>query len=133
MVNPRKVYPIDPGLIPVYDRSGRANLGHALEACVLLELERRGAQIAYVRTAGGYEVDFLAQYPQGGEELIQVCADLDTVATRERETRALVEAAEEHPRATLHLICLQSASASDLPPGITVHTAVSWLLHDTLV
>jgi predicted AAA+ superfamily ATPase len=133
MVNPRKVYPIDPGLIPVYDRSSRANLGHALETCVLLELERRGAQIAYVRTAGGYEVDFLAQYPHGGEELIQVCADLDTAATRERETRALVEAAKEHRRATLHLICLQSTPASDLPPGITVHAAAAWLLDDTIV
>jgi hypothetical protein len=31
MVNPRKAYPVDPGLIPVYDRVGRANVGHALE------------------------------------------------------------------------------------------------------
>ena len=42
MVNPRKSYPIDAGLIPVFDRSGRANLGHALETAVYLELERRG-------------------------------------------------------------------------------------------
>jgi predicted AAA+ superfamily ATPase len=27
MVNPRKAYPIDPGLIPVFDRSGEPNLG----------------------------------------------------------------------------------------------------------
>ena len=40
MVNPRKAYPVDPGLIPVFDRSGRANVGHALETAVLLELER---------------------------------------------------------------------------------------------
>jgi hypothetical protein len=48
MVNPRKAYPIDPGLIPVFDRSGRADLGHALETAVALELERRGAELAYV-------------------------------------------------------------------------------------
>ena len=42
MVNPRKAYPIDPGLISLYERAGRANLGHALETVVLLELERRG-------------------------------------------------------------------------------------------
>lgn len=130
MVNPRKVYPIDPGLIPVYDRSGRANLGHALETCVLLALERRGAQITYVRTAGGYEVDFLAQYPHGGEELIQVCADLDAPTTWERETRALVEAAGEHRQATLHLISLQSVPVSGLPAGIIVHAAAAWLLAD---
>ncbi len=27
MVNPRKVYPVDPGLIPVFDRTGRSNSG----------------------------------------------------------------------------------------------------------
>ncbi|MCI0589709.1 MAG: hypothetical protein L0323_23070 [Planctomycetes bacterium] len=31
IVNPRKAYPVDPGRIPVFDRSGRANVGHALE------------------------------------------------------------------------------------------------------
>jgi predicted AAA+ superfamily ATPase len=35
-------YPIDPGLISLYERTGRANLGHALETVILLELERRG-------------------------------------------------------------------------------------------
>jgi len=35
MVNPRKAYPVDPGLIPVFERSGRAHLGHALETVVL--------------------------------------------------------------------------------------------------
>ena len=37
MVNPRKAYPIDPGLIPLYERTGRANTGHALETAVFLE------------------------------------------------------------------------------------------------
>ncbi len=38
MVNPRKAYPIDTGLIAVFDRHGEANRGHALEAAVLVEL-----------------------------------------------------------------------------------------------
>ena len=53
MVNARKAYPVDPGLIPVFDRSGRANLGHALETAVLLELERRHLGVTYVRTLQG--------------------------------------------------------------------------------
>ncbi len=48
MVNPRKAYPVDPGLIPLYERAGRSNLGHALETAVFLELERRGYEAAYV-------------------------------------------------------------------------------------
>lgn len=128
MVNPRKVYPIDPGLIPLFDRSGKPNIGHALETCVMLELERRGAEVGYVHTAGEYEVDFLARYSSGQEELIQVCASLDDLATRERETRALLDAARQHPRASLHLISLDIPAALDIPRDVTVHAAWDWLL-----
>lgn len=89
MVNPRKVYPVDPGLIPVFDRSGEANLGHALETAVLVELERRGATVSYVRTTEGFEVDFCAVHPTGEGELIQVAADASAADTGERELRAL--------------------------------------------
>ena len=130
MVNPRKIYPIDSGLIPVFDRSGRANLGHALETCVLLELEWRGAEIAYVRMRDGFEVDFLARYSDGRQELIQVCADLDSPTTRERETRALLEAASEYSQATLHLIALEPEMPRELPKGVTAHSAAAWLLAD---
>lgn len=41
IVNPRKAYPIDTVLIALYDRTGLANLGHALESLVLLKLQRR--------------------------------------------------------------------------------------------
>jgi uncharacterized protein len=130
MVNPRKVYPIDPGLIPLFDRSGKANLGHALETCVLLELDRRGAEVGYVHTANGYEVDFLARHPEGREELIQVCASLDDPATRAREIRALLEAARQHPRASLHLVSLDIPAAFDIPAEITVDAAWNWLLQE---
>lgn len=128
MVNPRKAYPVDPGLIPVFDRSGEANLGHALETCVLLELERRGAEMAYVRTAGGLEVDFLARYPDGRRELIQVCANLDDPETQGRETQALVQAAAEHPSAGRHVIVLDTPTAFELPRGVELHWAAAWLL-----
>ncbi len=50
MVNPRKAYPVDPGLIALYERSGREHKGRALETVVLLELERRGYEVSYLRT-----------------------------------------------------------------------------------
>jgi hypothetical protein len=129
MVNPRKAYPIDPGLIPVFDRSGKANIGHALETAVALELERRGAELTYVRTADHFEVDFLARYPVGKPELIQVCVDLDAPETREREARALLAAADEHPEASLHLITMTADTAQGLPQNMTVHSAAAWLLN----
>ena len=75
MVNPRKAYPIDTGLIAAFDRHGEANRGHALETAVLIELERRCCEATYVRTREGHEVDFLARGEDGSAELVQVCDD----------------------------------------------------------
>lgn len=128
-VNPRKAYPIDPGLIPVFDRSGKANLGHALETAVLLELERRGFTSAYVRTPEGFEVDFLATSPEGDEHLIQVCAELDDAETLTREVRALEAAAALHPHAGTNLITLTPPTQrASVPAHIDVTTAAAWLL-----
>lgn len=127
-VNPRKVYPVDTGLIPVFDRSGKANLGHALETAVLLELQRRGAEVAYVRTAGGFEVDFLARYPAGPAALIQVCASLDDPATLSRETRALQDAAATYAQAEPILIALDKPATLAVPAGLRLLPAHEWLL-----
>ena len=127
-VNPRKVYPIDTGLIPIFDRSGKANLGHALETAVFLELDRRGAEVAYVRTAKGFEVDFHARHLEGREELIQVCISVDQPKIFSREIRALQDAAPEFPRATLLLITLDQPALLDIPAGVTVIAARDWLL-----
>lgn len=132
MVNPRKAYPVDPGLIPIFDRSGRANRGHALEAIVLLELERRHCEVTYVTTPAGHEVDFLARSPDGRTELIQVCLDASAEATGERETRALVEAGKAHPGAALRLLTsTRDGAPPSSPANIQVQPAWSWLLgHD---
>ncbi|MBE0567984.1 MAG: ATP-binding protein [Krumholzibacteria bacterium] len=130
MVNPRKAYPIDPGLIPVFDRTRRANLGHALETAVLVELERRHCTVTYVRTPSGFEVDFLAREPGGAAFLIQVCADASAAATAERELRALAEGARAHPDATPLLLTLTRDGAPPAAPGVTVRPAYSWMLED---
>ena len=132
MVNPRKAYPVDPGLIPVFDRTGRANLGHALETAVLVELERRRYEVTYVRTPAGYEVDFLARDATGEMELIQVCTDLTDPATATRECRALVAAGNRFPRARKRLLTLtHDGIPAELPAGIKVQTACEWLLEGT--
>ena len=133
MVNPRKVYPIDPGLISLYERTGRANLGHALETAVFLELERRGCETGYVRTREGYEVDFLARVPEGDAALIQVCADVSDPATYEREVRALAAAAAEYRGAMPLLLTFETLPPrSPLPKPLRWQPAIAWLLGDTL-
>ena len=127
--NPRKLYPADPGLIKAFDASGRANLGHALETVVLNELERRGAEVGYVKTSDGLEVDFLARHLAAGEELIQVCADLSAPETLSRELRALMAAEKEYPRAVRRLLVLdRDALARVSAPGVEAQPAYEWLL-----
>lgn len=127
--NPRKVYPADPGLVDAFDTSGRTNTGHALETAVYNELSRRGADVAYVKTSDGLEVDFLARHPDGRQELIQVCADASGATTWERETRALDAAHREHPRAERTVVVLDAVAARALShPKTRVLPAHEWLL-----
>jgi predicted AAA+ superfamily ATPase len=129
MVNPRKSYPIDAGLIPVFDRSGRANLGHALETAVYLELERRGLEITYVKTPSGTEVDFFVHPPGQPRELIQVCADASAPETAERELRAFRDASQMYPDAKKRLLVLnKNGLPAALPDDITGETAYEWML-----
>jgi predicted AAA+ superfamily ATPase len=129
MVNPRKAYPVDPGLIPVFDRSGRRNLGHALETTVLVELERRGAAVTYVRTPSGREVDFLARHRDGSRELIQVCADPADSETMARELLALQEAGDLYKQATRRLLVLnRDVREPEVPRGVIVQPAWLWML-----
>jgi uncharacterized protein len=83
-----------------------------------------------VRARDDFEVDFLARAPDGAEQLIQVCADVDAPDARERETRGLLSAAAEHPRATLHIVALNATATPSLPGNIRLHHAVEWLLEE---
>jgi hypothetical protein len=128
-VNPRKVYPADPALIPVFDRSGKPNTGHALETAVFIELQRRHAECAYVKTTRGFEVDFLARHQDGSEELIQVCASVDDPGTLAREVRALEDAAALYPRARQLILTLESRLPfPSVPPSIHILPAWQWML-----
>ena len=129
MVNPRKAYPVDSGLMTLYNRSEKANIGHALETMVLVELLRRRADIHYVRTESGREVDFIARMPSGETHLIQVCADLTNSETAEREFRSLIEAAPEYPTATRRILTLNRPGLlPEIPEGILVQAAYEWML-----
>lgn len=130
--NPRKLYPADPGLIDAFDTSGRPNTGHALETAVFNELSRRGAAVSYVKTSEGFEVDFLAHYPDGRQELVQVCSDAADTATWQRETRALDAARDDHPRAERTIVVLDTSTARSLShPKTRVLPAHQWLLAES--
>ena len=129
MVNPRKAYPVDPGLISLFAQSGRSYQGHALETTVLLELERRGWEVSYVRTEEGWEVDFYAHRPGEAPLLVQVCLETGDDATWEREVPALRSAGETYGDARLLLVTLDSSPPRrQLPDRVTWAPASRWLL-----
>jgi predicted AAA+ superfamily ATPase len=99
---------------------------------VLNELDRRQAEVGYVKTATGLEVDFLARPLAGHEELIQVCADLSAPETLARELRALAVAANENPHALQRVLVLdRDSSPRESIPGVEIQPAYEWLLAPT--
>jgi hypothetical protein len=96
---------------------------------VALVRERRGFEMGYVRTAQGYEVDFLASMPGEPPLLVQVCTDVADSETYDREVRALTAASEEHRSALALLITLESTPPSpSLPAPLQRRGAADWLL-----
>lgn len=128
MSNPEKVYPIDPGLIAIYETAGRTHRGRALETAILLELERRRYDVSWLRTPEGWEVDFFATRTGATPLLVQVCLDTSADATLEREVRALVSATALHPQAEALLVTLDPSPPLTLPDRVQWWPAARWLL-----
>lgn len=131
MVNPRKAYPVDPGLIALFERSGRTHHGRALETAVMLDLERRGFEVAYVRTPEGFETDFLAHRAGDPPLLVQVCLESEDDETWTCELRGLEAAAKMYPDARPFLVTLDAMPPTRaLPRGLTWAPAARWLLEE---
>lgn len=127
--NPKVAYPLDTGLIQAFDASGRKQTGRRLETAVMNELARRGSEVSYVKTEEGFEVDFLVRDYERREELIQVCADLTSPVTFERELRALQAASDAHPQARQTLIVLDRYVGPSVEPStVQIRPAYEWLL-----
>jgi predicted AAA+ superfamily ATPase len=99
---------------------------------VLLELERRGWAVEYVKTADGFEVDFLAHRPGDQPLLIQVSLETEGDSTWDRELRALVAVRPTLPQALPLLLTLDAVPPRrPLPDGVSWVPAARWLLEGT--
>ncbi len=94
--NPKKVYLVDTGIARSYQIVTKGNLGQLFENRVYLDLRRHQYEVFYYQTKTGKEVDFLAISPNGNTYLIQVCWDISSSDTKNRELSALAEAKKEH-------------------------------------
>ncbi len=96
---PRKVYVVDNGFVAAKAFTLSDNLGRLLENQVFVELLRRGYDVDkslfYYRSRNDKEVDFVLRKGTHIDSLIQVCYDMRSVRTVQREVNSLVECAEE--------------------------------------
>lgn len=91
MVNPRKVFAIDTGLVQVNSKSFTEDYGRILENLVFLHLRRAYNEIYYFSEKG--ECDFVVFEKGKIREIVQVCADLNQ-DNLDRELNGLFKALE---------------------------------------
>ena len=128
-VNLRKFYLADHGLAQAFSPTSGLDRGHLLENIVAVELTRQSRDLAYVKTAQGHEVDFLATAFDGSRCLVQVAADISARATFDREVRSLVEAGAAFPDARRILLTENAPPrGATLPDGVERLPVWRWLL-----
>ncbi|MDD9943205.1 MAG: ATP-binding protein [Myxococcales bacterium] len=126
--NPRKVYPIDPGVVTACSSLPGRGIGQLLETVVFLHLRRKTDALGYYRDDAGTEVDFVVQ-KSGQVELVQVSADITSQDTRKRELRALEAAMQELGVTSATLVTLSAEETIQLQSGrADVVPAWRWLL-----
>jgi predicted AAA+ superfamily ATPase len=90
MINPRKIYAIDSGMIKVTSTSFTKNEGYKLENLVYWELRRKRKELYYFNE-NGCECDFILLENNKVEQVVQVCHEL-TPENTAREQGGLHEA-----------------------------------------
>jgi hypothetical protein len=113
MVNPKKIYVTDQGLINACTIKPAFDYGAALETAVFIYLRRIYSSIFYYKTSTGKEIDFLVENAKGEKILIQVCKTINSDKTRDREVSALIEAGKELESNRLYIIMLENTIKED--------------------
>ena len=104
IVNAKKVYLIDNGLMHSIGFHPTDNLGPLVENLVLIELKRRGLDVYY--HAGKAECDFVIRRGTHIVEAYQVTVSLSDNKTRAREIAGLLDAANEYHPQRLFILTL---------------------------
>jgi predicted AAA+ superfamily ATPase len=132
-VNPRKVYAVDPGLASAVAHPSADDSGHLLENAVYLELRRRYSRlhddaISYFAEKTG-NADFVVDTGNDAPRILQVCATLSDVGTREREVRGAEAAMAQLNVAEATIVTLYEHDRITTAAGtITVVPAWRWAL-----
>ncbi len=121
IVNPKKVYAIDPGIINANTLSFSKDIGRILENLVYLDLRKRYREIFYYRK--DYECDFVVKEKDVVSKVIQVCYHVDD-SNLDRELMGIKEA-QKDTRADKALII--TYDQEDEIDGVRLVPAWKWL------
>lgn len=120
---PRKIYVVDNGFVFARSFELSSNKGRQLENMVFVEIIRRGYKVDdtlfYYRTKNDREIDFVLREGRKVSYLMQVSYDIANAKTRERELKALEEAARELDCENLLLITRDTDEVTEYK-GLTV-------------
>lgn len=120
----RKSYLIDTGLIKALGTNSLPVLGKQLENAVYLTIRRRGFinshSLFYYRLGDGKEIDFLLREGHLTTDLIQVCLNMSSLETREREAKALINAKKDFPETKLTIITANESGTMKIKDNETI-------------
>jgi predicted AAA+ superfamily ATPase len=122
-----KYYIVDTEIRNLLSASSSADLGHALENIVYLELVRRGHKVS-IGKLDEKEVDFVAASVGGaasGIAYYQVAATVLDENTLRRELEPLQEIRDNHPK---YLLTMDEYMSGANYVGILQRNVVDWLL-----
>jgi predicted AAA+ superfamily ATPase len=119
---PRKVYFVDTGFITALSTKFSNNSGRLFENVVYNRLSLQNDDMYYYRDDRDYEVDFVVLENEKAGALYQVCYDISSVDTVNREVRSLLKAGKSLNCSKLYLITPERDSNGLVPPEIVVLT-----------
>lgn len=127
ILNPKKSYFIDNGLVKRVGFSFSDNLGHLLENIVFIELLRRGKKVYY--HSKSKECDFVTEEVEKVTAAIQVCYTFLSEKTKKREIDGLIDAMSAYNLQS-GLIITDDTEEEIIDNGriITIIPAWKWLL-----
>ncbi|WP_300725832.1 ATP-binding protein [uncultured Bacteroides sp.] len=127
--NPKKIYAIDNALVSRLGFHFTGEEGRLLENLVHIELRRRGGEIFY-HNSNGAECDFIVRNGFQVIQAVQVCYLMDSLETREREIKGILDAMKTYHLSEGYIIT--NTHEEDIPLGndiIHIIPAWKWLLH----
>lgn len=100
VISPKKVYVVDQGLCNFISFRSSKDIGKIFENIVCIDLLRKKnlnskIGVYYWKSPQHEEVDFVIKEGLKVRQLIQVCYDINSYKTKEREIKALIKASKE--------------------------------------